>query len=150
VILNADISNISNQEMSVKDLTYKVADSILNTIEEFLELENKIALSIAIRLKAEEFMLAKINIEDPIFVAKNNNQTIDLIKKYKTLSGKEKNAATLIDRINLMTPENIHLNSFMYEPILDMSSRKLKDIYREMSSIHQDLLVYRRGAPQPI
>lgn len=136
VILNADISNISNQEMPVKDLTYKVADSILSTTEEFLELENKIVLSIAIRLKAEEFMLAKISKEDQNFVAKNNNQTIDLIKKYKTLSGKEKNAVTLIDRINLMTPENIHLNSFMYEPILDMSSRKLKDIYREVCSIN--------------
>jgi len=26
----------------------------------------------------------------------------------------------------LMTPENIHLNSFMYEPIIDMSDEHLK------------------------
>lgn len=29
----------------------------------------------------------------------------------------------------MMTPENIHLNSFMYEPILDMSYDHLKKLY---------------------
>jgi hypothetical protein len=31
----------------------------------------------------------------------------------------------------LMTPENIHLNSFMFEPILDMSDEHLRLLYRE-------------------
>ena len=37
-----------------------------------------------------------------------------------------------------MTPENIHMNSFMYEPILDLSDLYLKNLYekvKEMSSI---------------
>lgn len=36
-----------------------------------------------------------------------------------------------------MTPENIHINSFMYEPILDLSDSYLKKLYsniKEMSS----------------
>ena len=32
----------------------------------------------------------------------------------------------LLDQVNLMTPENIHLNSFMYEPILDLSVQHLR------------------------
>ena len=35
----------------------------------------------------------------------------------------------ILNQVNLMTPENIHLNSFMYEPIIDLSSQKLKDLY---------------------
>jgi hypothetical protein len=29
----------------------------------------------------------------------------------------------------LMTPENIHLNSFMFEPIIDMSDEHLRKLY---------------------
>jgi len=34
-----------------------------------------------------------------------------------------------------MTPENIHINSFMYEPILDMSNEHLKQLYKNVSSL---------------
>jgi len=34
-----------------------------------------------------------------------------------------------------MTPENIHLNSFMYEPILDMSNEHLKQLYRKVYAL---------------
>lgn len=34
-----------------------------------------------------------------------------------------------------MTPENIHINSFMYEPILGMSIIHLKKLYDEISSL---------------
>ena len=39
-----------------------------------------------------------------------------------------------MDRVNLMTPENIHLNSFMYEPILDMSGEHLCRLYLELDT----------------
>ncbi len=31
-----------------------------------------------------------------------------------------------------MTPENIHLNSFMYEPIIDMSDAHLRKLYEDV------------------
>lgn len=37
----------------------------------------------------------------------------------------------LLKRINLITPANIHLNAFMYEPILDMGFGELKCLYQE-------------------
>ena len=40
-----------------------------------------------------------------------------------------------LDRVNLMTPENIHLNSFMYEPILDMSDEHLRDLWDEILAL---------------
>ena len=34
-----------------------------------------------------------------------------------------------------MTPENIHLNSFMYEPIIDMSDEHLKKLYNDLKNL---------------
>ena len=42
----------------------------------------------------------------------------------------------LLEDVNLMTPENIHLNSFMYEPILDMSNEHLKQLYLCISKLN--------------
>ncbi|AZD60972.1 hypothetical protein C4K18_2999 [Pseudomonas chlororaphis subsp. aurantiaca] len=41
----------------------------------------------------------------------------------------------VLSQVNLMTPENIHLNSFMYEPILDMSALHLYDLYEKIKAL---------------
>jgi hypothetical protein len=34
-----------------------------------------------------------------------------------------------------MTPENIHVNSFMYEPIIDMSDVALRSLYAQVKTL---------------
>lgn len=118
----------------VKNVIYNTANLICSKNDELIELEKKIVLSIAIRLRTEQFMISKIN--DPSFVEEiKTNQTYALIMKYKTLFPSEKGNIQLIERVNLMTPENIHLNSFMYEPILDMSCNHLKKLYQDVIAL---------------
>jgi hypothetical protein len=89
---------------------------------------NKVVLAIATRLAAERFMVTKIN--DPAFVAAiTSNQTAALLRKFQELFPTERNAPSVLQSVALMTPENIHLNSFMYEPILDMSDTHLRKLY---------------------
>lgn len=96
---------------------------------------NKVVLAIATRLIAEQFMVDKIN--DPAFVAGiGANQTVRLLKKYQELHPAERAALDVLQRVALMTPENIHLNSFMYEPILDMSDNHLRTLYKEVKALH--------------
>ena len=96
-----------------------------------LNLENKIVLAIAIRLAAERFMIDKI--KNPQFVAGiTSNQTQVLIKKFKDLFKSESESIRILDKVALMTPENIHVNSFMYEPIVDMSDEHLKKLCGEV------------------
>lgn len=110
---------------------YQAANEIDNSEGETLELEKKIVLSIAIRLKAEEFMIQAIN--DNEFISQiTKNQTQKLIEKYQELYSANKEDLKVLRRVNLMTPENIHLNSFMYEPILDMSNEHLKQLYADI------------------
>ena len=55
------------------------------------------------------------------------------IRMWKTLSKEEKQE--LVAQVAMLTPENIHLNSFMFEPILDMSLLHLYDLYQEVKNL---------------
>jgi hypothetical protein len=119
----------------VIDTIYSCADTISQeTIHTEVNLEKKIVLSIATRLKAEEFMIGKINDSTKV-CGIVGNQTIKLFEIYKsTVEGEQSNIESL-DKVNLMTAENIHLNSFMYEPLLDMSDSHLKNLYKEIKNL---------------
>ena len=41
----------------------------------------------------------------------------------------------ILEEVNIMTPENIHLNSFMYEPILDMDINELLNLYQKVKAL---------------
>lgn len=99
-----------------------------------INMENKVVLSIAIRLAAEKYMADRIN--DPAFLAGiTAHQTPQLLSRFKRLGGVSAVSVEIIQRVVLMTPENIHLNSFMYEPILDMSDDHLRKLYRDVLAL---------------
>lgn len=115
-------------EKTIYELIYAEADYICshpNNSE--LLIENKIVLSMAIRLYAEKYMLNKLNINDEDIC---RDQTRELFEKFK----KKFNTThyhedlEILESVNIMTPENIHVNSFMYEPILDMDDDYLRNL----------------------
>lgn len=123
----------TNASKLVCDLLAEEAKSCL-TSGSGLKLENKIVLAVAIRISAEQFMVKKIN--DAAFVnAIAANQTPVLIKKFKEKFPTEYTAIKVLDQVSLMTPENIHVNSFMYEPIVDMSDDHLRKLYGKVTAL---------------
>lgn len=101
--------------------------------------ENKIVLSIAIRLAAETFMIERLN--DPAFVqAIDANQTHALFDRFRSKRAGETAAIETLQRVIIMTPENLHLNSFMYEPILDMSDEHLRKLHTDIVALGNWLL----------
>ena len=73
------------------------------------------------------------SIADAVFVASiTTNQTTALLKRFATDFATRTEAQKVLNRVILMTPENIHLNSFMYEPILDMSDDHLRRLYTDV------------------
>lgn len=118
---------------AVIDLITEQAAACLNA-PDGINFENKVVLAIATRISAEQYMVKKIN--DPNFVATvNANQTARFLKKFQTLFPTARESLSVLQRVVLMTPENIHLNSFMYEPILDMSDGHLRKLYGQMSGL---------------
>ncbi|PHR69892.1 MAG: hypothetical protein COA66_13765 [Arcobacter sp.] len=127
--------SLSQNTCKVIDTLYSCAEVIsLETIHSEVDLEKKIVLSIAIRLKAEEFMIDKISNFSTVN-AITGNQTFELFKIYKNKFTANVIDIESLDKVNLMTAENIHLNSFMYEPLLDMSDSHLKALYTEIKSL---------------
>lgn len=141
----SQLKSIFNNTINSEGLdTYNSADtlkSIINNeiirlmnapIPHGINLEEKIVISLAIRLKAEKYMLSKISDISEI----KKDQTGELFerfkKEFKDIMNRE---IEVLDRVNLITPENIHLNSFMYEPIIDLSLDHLIQLYKDIESL---------------
>lgn len=126
--------NLKDKERKVISIINKEADKIIVESSESVNLENKIVLSIAIRLLAEKFMINTINNEEKIKKIKKNQTTglYSIIKKENLVS---KEVMALLEQVNIMTSENIHINSFMFEPILDLSDNHLKKLYCKLKEL---------------
>lgn len=131
-------------------------DTVLGTIIDEAErcsqartegtLKEKIVLSIATRLLAERFLVNRLleGCAPPADRKINIHDWIDEHRKALKKRAKDEGRSTneqedrelrILDDVALMTPEAIHINSFMYEPILDMPSRHLSDLYRSVREL---------------
>lgn len=116
-----------NQTEKVVDIIFNEAENCL-VADEGINLENKLILSIAIRLYAEKYMWSKVSNQEII-----NGSTGKLFARFKKeFEGTLDTEIKILDEVNLITPENIHLNSFMFEPILDLSDVHLKELYNKL------------------
>ncbi|MBQ8300200.1 MAG: hypothetical protein IJX99_10215 [Clostridia bacterium] len=129
-------SEITYDDENILDFIMNEADNLIKNVDDTdIFLENKIVLSIAIRLKAELYMINRINNDDIVNSIKGN-QTRKLFTSIKFDNTKEDNEIKeILSEVLLMTSENIHINSFMYEPIIDLSIEHLKKLYLRISDI---------------
>lgn len=115
---------------SAFDLIIEQATKAL-TADEGVNFENKIVMSIAIRLLAERHMVGAL--ADHEFTSKIlANQTQALYRAYRNRHLGDAQTLGVLDSVVLMTPENIHVNSFMYEPIIDMSDAHLRKLFSDV------------------
>lgn len=111
----------------------KSADACL-TAPAGMNFENKVVLAIAVRMRAEKFMAEQIN--DSALIAKiRENQTYGLLSAFRKKKLGSPAILAVLDRVSLVTPENIHLNSFMYEPIIDMSDQELRRLWKDTKAL---------------
>lgn len=118
----------------ILDKIFDTCKHIVGGDIEGMQLEEKIVLSIGIRLKAEKLLIEKIEDQDYVDGI-TKHQTSRLFRKYSKKENADISILKLMNQVSLMTPENIHLNSFMFEPILDMSMHHLKSLYNELDAI---------------
>lgn len=143
-ITQQDLGSIFTETFGADDLWLSQSDSVVDLIiaqadlalvaDEGANFENKIVLSIAIRLLSEQHMVTELS--DPGFT--NNiqaNQAQALLQAYKNREHGSAEALRVLDSVVLMTPENIHVNSFMYEPIIDMSDAHLRRLYTDVKQL---------------
>ena len=126
------IGNIS-RELYV-DKIFRIADSLISSNDE-VALENKFILAMASRLLCEEFLAARANKNSVYLTEEEGNQTATWIDKVSPYLSKEEKS--LLSELSIATPENIHVNSFMYEPLVDVSIWMLKGIYSSIKDLKE-------------
>lgn len=136
-------NNVFGTTATLEDTTKKVYDLVISiaedidakkTIEPVMDLKSKLCLSIAIRFKAEEYIINKVtdeNFRNHIW----SKETGKIIGQYKKEFPTNKKEIEIFDRVNLMTAENLHLNSFMYEPLMDLSENHLLTLYKDIKDL---------------
>lgn len=141
VLPNESLDFAKNRELeSVKELIISIASSIVKSgNNENVDLDDKIILSMAQRLLMEEFIIKELktleNGVDLLESIHNKNQAGKLIQLYKNNFKDNKDNIKLFNTILLLTSENIHINSFMFEPIIDFSTDTLIDLYSKIYTI---------------
>lgn len=130
-----EINNVEASDENIISFIIRIADDISRDDTENINLEDKITLSIAIRVLAEKAMVRIINDEEFIDSI-STSQTGKLLRKIKKDNLTTPTTLATLTDVCLMTPENIHLNSFMFEPILDMSTIHLKRLFDKVRDLN--------------
>jgi len=69
-------------------------------------------------------------------IKEGNNLTSATLTVFKKYHLENKEAECLImDRVLMLTSENIHINNFMFEPLVDISILHLKQLYVEVKNL---------------
>lgn len=143
------IEKLNNDKCDIWDKIYLEADKIVSdkfssfNLKE--ELKLKIILSIAARLKSEKYMIDKYNNnknkknkKDKKLSNTELDKNNDIHKLLKLCVDEEvikenDEDWSILKRVSIITPENIHINSFMFEPLIDIEFNDLKKLYKKVS-----------------
>ncbi len=129
-LFNLDSIDCPNYiDRPVIDLIFDLAEQLVAENTNTVSLEDKLVMSIAIRLKTEIF-LKKVLVDNDIELECSNVQTriwTNRAKSHVTLEQYD-----VLNTVSLITPENIHVNAFMYEPLIDIPNWQLYDLYRSV------------------
>lgn len=129
---NVQFPNI-DLDKGVLDYIYETANESENA-DDGVNLEHKIVLSMAIRIWAEKYIVGKLRGANCDYELPPKNQTGRLVEDFKVQFNNEIEKIKLLQRINLITPSNIHINAFMYEPILDMGFGEIRALYHDVKA----------------
>lgn len=137
-----DILTTYNEDDCVYNKIIDEAKSISSTQDNgTLDLERKIVLSMACRLLGEKIIIEKLldnGVLSSDISSITKNQTGELVKLYEDRFGTNNDFYKIVRQITLLTSENIHLNSFMYEPLIDTSPNELKSLFGQLITIGDD------------
>ena len=84
-------------------------------------------------MRTEKFFQRILRVNGQICVDATNNQTREwFLQALHFLTNEQKE---IVEEVNLITPESIHLNSFMFEPLIDITDWSLKELYRKVFTL---------------
>jgi hypothetical protein len=121
-------------------LLQKADDLLANPLGGGLNLEHKVVLSMAIRMRSEMFLINELRIHttNADYWCETPNQFGTLMSEYRATNPSDEIIMKL-EKVSITVSSNIHLNSFMYEPILDLTIDHLNSLYQDIKGLQTAL-----------
>lgn len=130
-------SHAATSQQVFKDLLFtKASDICQSNSHDGLNLEDKVLLSIAVRMKAEMFITDQLRrFKNQADYWSSNKTFGKLLGEYSSEALADPSALSSLEKVSVTVSSNIHLNSFMYEPILDLSIEHLIALHSEIEAL---------------
>lgn len=138
-------SNIFVEQKKVNDVCGNYYDELNKVVSEILKsgddisIANKLILSISIRLRGEEFARKLLPGQFINRIENEDRYTFLLFNEYKRANSQDTKGCSILTKVLMMTSENIHLNNFMFEPIIDLSLEHLKVLCEEVTKLNESI-----------
>lgn len=123
----------SYKSKSVLSLIFDLADKLVLENVDNVSLEDKLVTAIAIRLKTEQF-LYQVLTQNNIDTVCDEYQTRVWIERARSKNLLSPIELEICNRVRIITPESIHVNAFMYEPLIDIPNWQLFELYKQVKT----------------
>lgn len=127
-----DLKKNSNR---IYKIIFNQAMIISSSTNNSQKIEEKIVMSMALRIYGEKYMrhfLMKCKHRLPSTFDINNSTFGKTLKQFKTIYPLKTDAIKILDIIGILTPMEIHVNGFAYEPLIDYSISRLRSLFNEL------------------
>lgn len=133
LIDNRIIPSANLEDLNYFDTLIAEAERLSGQLDYF-DISNKIILSIASRLLIE-MVITNNDVSKASDISRN--QIRELYHRYKNDLNHE--MLELLNKVLLLTPDFIHANNFMFEPLIDIDPKDLQDLYKKVKSAYDNL-----------
>lgn len=108
------------------------------------DIVEKIVLSMALRIYGEKYMYNeiknKVSLNAKDYDKMQFGNLLGIFKKSYYKKDREK-AVKVLDLIGILTPMEIHINGFAYEPLIDYSIVRLRALFKELIALMPKKLI---------
>lgn len=118
---------------SLFDVCDVITESSRTTKAQKKLLQDKLVISIGIRILFEKKVISKYSLSKVFLSSIKVNQTRAIVKKLENIM--DPLDQTIANKVMVYTPEFIHINTFMIEPIIDLSIENLVSLYTEVRDV---------------
>jgi len=99
-------------------------------------LEDKMIITIALRIRCEKYLYKQILKVDSTIKTRIEDMVMgDLFEEFKNLYPNKSKNKDLINSVCLLVPPHIHVNNFMYEPMIDYSIDRFRQLYNDVIAV---------------
>jgi hypothetical protein len=130
-ITGVDLASHKSHDIAQQKILDEAASIAANPND---KMEDKVILSMATRILAETYIKDYFT-SDNKTLDETASQTGQWSKRFMQEYPNEIETIKALRSVNIVTPELLHINAFMYEPIIDMSTDELVKTYQAIKAL---------------